>query len=71
MTTQIHIVNSSDSNPQQHARVTFQRRFPAYEDKPEHVEETGIALAPGESKAFWIGPSDTITVTEVFEPKPR
>jgi hypothetical protein len=68
MTTQVHIVNSSDSNPQQHARVTMQPNPQA----PEQV----FLLAPGESKAFWItgnaeGIGHKITVVEVFAPKPQ
>lgn len=67
MTTQIHIVNSSDSNPSQHARVTFSRRGST---TPEMV-----LLSPGESKAFWIsgdaeGQGDMIYVSEVFAKKP-
>jgi hypothetical protein len=68
MTTQVHIVNSSDSNPNQHARVTFKRR--GYTDHAEVFN-----LSPGESKGFWIGGDangvgDEITVVEVFAPKP-
>ena len=66
MTTQVHIVNSSDSNPHQHTRVTFSR--PGQDDKT-------TLLAPGESKGYWIsgnkeGEGDKITVVEVFSPKP-
>jgi len=66
MTTQVHIVNSSDSNPHQHARVTFSH--PGQEDKT-------VLLAPGESKGWWLsgygsGDGDKITVVEVFSPKP-
>ncbi len=66
MTTQVHIVNSSDSNPRQHTRVTFSR--PGQEVKI-------TLLAPGESKGYWIsgdaaGEGDKITVVEVFSPKP-
>ena len=67
MTTQVHIVNSSDSNPNQHARVALQSNPGA----PEQI----VLLAPGESKAFWIsgdanGVGSKITVVEVFAPKP-
>lgn len=62
MTTQVHIVNSSDSNPSQHAKVTL--------TKPNQ-EPVVVLLAPGESKAWWIGSSDNINVTEIFEPKPK
>lgn len=61
MTTQVHIVNSSDSNPAQHAKVTV--------TKPNQEPKVTL-LAPGESKAYWIGSSDNISVTEIFEPKP-
>jgi hypothetical protein len=68
MTTQVHIVNSSDSNPNQHARVSLQSNPNA----PEQI----VLLAPGESKAFWIsgdadGVGSKITVVEVFAPKPK
>jgi hypothetical protein len=67
MTTQIHIVNSSESNPAQHARVTLSR--PGQEDKI-------VFLSPGESKAWWIsgdaqGIGDKISVVEVFASKPK
>lgn len=61
MTTQVHILNSSDSNPSQHARVTFKRQ-----NQPDKV----VLLAPGESKAWWINETDDVHVTEVFSPKP-
>ena len=66
MTTQVHIVNSSDSNPSQHARVTKSRA-----GAPDQV----VLLAPGESKCWWIsgdanGVGDAISVVEVFAPKP-
>lgn len=59
MTTQVHVVNSSDSNPNQNAKVTFTRQNQA----PQVV-----LLAPGMSKAWWIGESDDIHVTEVSAP---
>lgn len=62
MTTQVHIVNSSESNPSQHAKVTIKRGT---------AEPQVTLLSPGESKAFWIGTSDDIHITEVFEPKPK
>lgn len=62
MTTQVHIVNSSESNPNQHAKVTFTRKG----DVPPQV----VLLAPGESKAFWINDTDDVHVTEIFAPKP-
>lgn len=62
MTTQVHIVNSSDSNPAQHAKVTLKRGG---------TDGIVVLLAPGESVAYWIGSSDHIDVTEVFEPKPK
>ncbi len=67
MTTQVHIVNSSDSNPAQHARVTLSR--------PDS-EDTIVLLAPGESKSWWVrgnaeGEGDKITVVEVFATKPE
>lgn len=67
MTTQVHIVNASDSNPNQHARVT-KSRFGC----PDEV----VLLSPGETKGWWIsgdaeGVGDKITVVEVFAKKPE
>jgi hypothetical protein len=61
MTTHVlHIINSSDSNPAQHARVEFKVQG----------SYGVLALAPGESKGWWISPDDEIRVVEIFEPKP-
>lgn len=59
MTTQVHVVNASDSNPQQNAKVTFTRTG---------QEPQVVLLAPGTSKSWWIGSSDDIHVTEVSAP---
>lgn len=67
MTTKVHIVNSSDSNPLQHAKVT--RTDISRDEQPN--KNTEFLLAPSESKAFWIDDHTAITVIEVFEPKPK
>lgn len=56
MTTQIHIVNSSDSNPRQHAHVTV--------TKHQSGAEFTHRLAPGDSKGIWLSPGDTVKVEE-------
>jgi len=62
MTTQIHILNPSDSNHGQHIKVTFTRK--GDDPKVSH-------LAPGESKALWVSDTDDVHVTEIFAPKAK
>lgn len=65
LTTQIQVVNSSESSATQHAKVTYTRAG----------VDTVFLLAPGESKALWIagdkeGIGDKISIVEIFAPKP-
>lgn len=62
MTTKILIINDPDSNSAQHAVVTVEG---------DGIQTTTKRLAPGETFSRWITDRMRVSVTEVFEPKPK